>query len=67
MGVIVSIVGANILGIALTWSVGGRFMAPVQPLLAALAGAMVVALVRQTIEFGMRFRPREPEGSAVAG
>jgi hypothetical protein len=64
VGVIVSMVGANILGIALTWSASGRFMAPVQPLLAALAGAMVVAMVvamvRRTIELAARFRHRPP-------
>lgn len=49
VGVIVAMVCANTLGIALTWSVGGRFMAPLQPLLAALTGAMIVALARQII------------------
>jgi len=66
VGVIVSMVGANIVGIALTWSVAGRFMAPVQPLLAALAGAMIVAMVRRTLELAARFRPRGHEGSGAA-
>ena len=66
VGVIVSMVGANILGIALTWSVAGRFMAPVQPLLAALAGAMMVAMVRQAVELSARFRRRGHENSGAA-
>jgi hypothetical protein len=66
VGVIVSMVGANILGIALTWSVSGRFMAPVQPLLAALAGAMMVDMVRRTIELTARLRRRGHHGSAAA-
>jgi hypothetical protein len=49
IGVILSIVGANILGICLTWSVGGRFMAPVQPILAALVGAAIVAVPRDLV------------------
>ena len=60
VGVIVSMVAVNILGIALTWSVAGRFMSPVQPLLAALAGAMVVVMVRRTIELGRRRRRPAP-------
>jgi hypothetical protein len=66
VGVIVSMVGANIVGIALTWSVAGRFMAPVQPLLAALAGAMMVAMVRQTLELAARLRRRGHQGSGAA-
>jgi hypothetical protein len=61
VGVIVSMVGANIAAIALTWSSRGRFMAPVQPLLAALAGAMVVTMVRRTFELAARFRGRAHE------
>jgi hypothetical protein len=38
---IVLFVILNFLSIALTWSVGGRFMVPVQPLIVALVGAMV--------------------------
>jgi len=60
VGVIVSMVAANILGIALTWSARGQFMAPVQPMLAALAGAMVVATVRRSIDLAARFRHRPP-------
>ena len=60
VGVIVLMVAANILGIALTWSARGQFIAPVQPMLAALAGAMVVAMVRRTIELAARLRHRPP-------
>jgi hypothetical protein len=56
VGVIVLMVAANILGIALTWSARGQFIAPVQPLLAALVGAMVVTLVRQAVELAARIR-----------
>jgi len=40
--VLALIVCANILSIAMTYSAGGRFMVPVQPLLAALIGGAVV-------------------------
>ena len=42
--VLVMIVAANILSIAMTYSAGGRFMVPVQPLLAALVAAALVFL-----------------------
>jgi hypothetical protein len=45
---------ANLFGIALTWSVEGRFMVPLQPLLIALVGAMAAVVVRQ----GMRVLDR---------
>jgi len=45
---------ANVFGIALTWSVEGRFMVPLQPLLVALVGAMAAVVVRQ----GMRVLDR---------
>ena len=54
--VIVLMVGANMLGIALTWSARGQFIAPVQPMLAALAGALPVAVARTAIEFAGRLR-----------
>jgi hypothetical protein len=41
VGIIVLFVALNILSIALTWSVRGRYMVPVQPLIVALVGAMV--------------------------
>jgi hypothetical protein len=43
--VIVLMVAANVMSIAMTYSASGRFMVPVQPLLIALAGAMVVAVL----------------------
>jgi hypothetical protein len=66
VGVVVSMVGVNIVGIALTWSVAGRFMAPVQPLLAALPGAMAVAVVRRALEVAARLRRRTRQGSSTA-
>jgi len=56
VGVIVLMVAANLLGIALTWSARGQFTAPVQPMLAALVGAMAVAAARTIIEFAGRLR-----------
>jgi hypothetical protein len=58
VGVIVLMVAANMLGIALTWSARGQFMAPVQPMLAALAGALAVAVARTMIELAGRLRRR---------
>ena len=55
VGVIVLMVAANMLGIALTWSARGQFMMPVQPMLAALAGALAVAVVRTMFELASRF------------
>jgi hypothetical protein len=43
---IVFMVCANILSIAMTYSAGGRFTVPVEPLLAALVAAMVVTASR---------------------
>src|SRR5262249_42765382 len=45
--VIVWMTAVNIAAIAATWSVGGRFMLPVQPILAALVGAAAVDLTRR--------------------
>jgi hypothetical protein len=56
VAVVVLMVSANILGIALTWSARGQFIAPVQPMLAALVGAMAVAVARAMIEFAGRRR-----------
>ena len=47
IGIIVLMVAANIVSVALTWGAGGRFMIPVQPLLLALVGAMLVHAARQ--------------------
>ena len=45
--VVVLIVCANILSVAMTYSAGGRFMVPVQPLLAALVAAALAYGIRQ--------------------
>ncbi len=47
--VLALIVCANILSVAMTYSAGGRFMVPVQPLLAALIAAAVVYVARQAL------------------
>ena len=44
--VVALLVCANVCSIALTWSVGGRFMVPLQPLLIALIAAMMAAAAR---------------------
>lgn len=53
IGVPVLFVGMNILSIALTWSVEGRFMVPVQLLLIALTSAMAAELARHAF---LRYR-----------
>jgi hypothetical protein len=45
--VLALIVGGNILSVAMTYSAGGRFMVPVQPLLAVLVAAALVYATRQ--------------------
>jgi hypothetical protein len=47
--VLVLIVCGNILSVAMTYSAGGRFMVPVQPLLVALVAAAVVYVSRQAL------------------
>lgn len=47
--VLALMVCGNILGVAMTYSAGGRFMVPVQPLLAALVAAAVVYVPRQAL------------------
>ena len=47
VGVVAAMTAVNLAGIALTWSVAGRFMAPVQPILAALVGAALVIVARR--------------------
>jgi hypothetical protein len=56
VGVIVLMVATNMLGIAMTWSARGQFIAPIQPMLAALAGALAAAVARSMIEFAGRLR-----------
>jgi hypothetical protein len=66
VGVIVLMVATNMLGIALTWSARGQFMAPVQPMLAALVGAMAAVMARTIIDFARGRRGRllaEPPAS----
>ena len=58
-------VAANMVGIALTWSARGQFMTPVQPMLAALAGALAVAVARTMFDFAGRLR-RSAGGREVA-
>lgn len=58
--VIVLMVAANMLGIALTWSARGQFIAPVQPMLAALAGAMVVVMAQRLLALARAGRHRSP-------
>jgi hypothetical protein len=64
--VIVPMVAANMLGIVLTWSARGQFMVPIQPMLAALAGAGVVVAARTILELAARLRRGRPESSAEA-
>jgi hypothetical protein len=45
--VLVLMVASNVLSIAMTYSAGGRFMVPVQPLLVALVAALLVFVPRQ--------------------
>jgi hypothetical protein len=63
--VVVLMIAANVLGIALTWSARGQFMAPVQPMLAAVVGALAVALVRATITLSGRLRRGSPASAAA--
>lgn len=62
--VVVMIVAANILSIAMTYSAGGRFMVPVQPLLIALAAAGLMAVVNQALTFVRRDSGASPRASA---
>jgi hypothetical protein len=65
VGVILAVTAVNLAGIALTWSVAGRFMAPVQPMLAALVGAaLVVVLGRAAAAFRSRYARSERKASA---
>ena len=61
---IVLVVGANILSIAMTYSAGGRFMVPMQPLLVALVSAGAVAMFRQTWTLLRRSPAAMPRASA---
>ena len=62
--VLVLIVCANVMSIAMTYSAGGRFMVPVQPLLAALIGGALVYLVRQALTLARGGSAVKPRASA---
>ena len=61
--VLALLVCANILSVAMTYSAGGRFMVPVQPLLAALIGGASVYAVRQALTLA-RASATRPRASA---
>lgn len=62
--VLVLMVGGNILSIALTYSAGGRFMVPVQPLLVALVAATIVYVPRQALTLLRGNSAASPRASA---
>ena len=62
--VLVLMVCGNILTIAMTYSAGGRFMVPVQPLLAALVGAAAVYGARQALTLVRGMSAGSPRASA---
>ena len=62
--VLALIVGGNILSVAMTYSAGGRFMVPVQPLLAALVAAALVYAPRQAWTLLRARPPATPRASA---
>jgi hypothetical protein len=47
--IMVLILCAHLLSIAVTWSVGGRFMVPVQPVCLALTAALAISVTRQIV------------------
>jgi hypothetical protein len=61
---VVLVVCANILSIAMTYSAGGRFMVPMQPLLVALVSAGLVTLVLQAWTLVRRSPAPMPRASA---
>ena len=62
--VLALIVCANILSIAMTYSAGGRFMVPVQPLLAALIGGGLVYGLGQALTLLRMASSAKPRASA---
>jgi len=62
--VVVLIVCGNILSVAMTYSAGGRFMVPLQPLLAALVAAALVHVVRQALALLPGTSASSPRASA---
>ena len=63
--VVVAVTAVNLLGIALTWSVAGRFMAPVQPILAALVGAALVIGARRAAAAVFPGHVRHQQGAST--
>lgn len=61
---VVLVIAANILSIAMTYSAGGRFMVPVQPLLVALVAAGLFTLLRQAWTLVRRTPAVMPRASA---
>ena len=62
--VLVLMVCGNILSVAMTYSAGGRFMVPLQPLLAALVGAAVVYATCQALALLRGSSSASPRASA---
>ena len=62
--VLVLIVCANVLSVAMTYSAGGRFMVPLQPLLAALIAGALVYVPRQAVALLRRTSASRPRASA---
>jgi hypothetical protein len=62
--VLALIVCGNILSIAMTYSAGGRFMVPVQPLLAALVAAALAYAPRQALALVRARSAARPRASA---
>jgi hypothetical protein len=61
---IVLVVCANILSIAMTYSAGGRFMVPMQPLLVALFAAGLMTVLRQAFTLLRPTAAATPRASA---
>jgi hypothetical protein len=57
-------VAGNILSVAMTYSAGGRFMVPMQPLLVALVAAMIVYVTRQALALMRGNSTARPRASA---
>ena len=64
MWVLAMIIAGNVLSIAMTYSAGGRFMIPVQPLLVALIGGAVAYLLTQALAFARGGSAASPRASA---
>jgi hypothetical protein len=62
--VLVLMICGNILSVAMTYSASGRFMVPLQPLLATLVGAAVVFAASQALTFVRGSSSASPRASA---